>query len=184
GEVIAAAGSGAGTLLMIEAPAGLGKTRLAEAAVELAGDRGLLVLRGRGGELERNFRYGVVRQLFEPAVTALGAVERAAVMAGAAGLAGPAIGVAQPDIEGPVTDQTALHGLYWLTSNLSAERPLLLVVDDAHWADRASLEWLVYLTRRIGDLPVALVVCSRPNEPGAEEDLLVQLASEPAGRLI
>ena len=75
-----------------------------------------------------------------------------------------------------------LHGLYWLTSNVAAAGPLALIVDDAHWSDRASLEWLVYLARRVDDLPVVLVVGYRPDEPGAASDLLSQLAGEPRGR--
>ena len=37
-----------------------------------------------------------------------------------------------------------LHGLYWLVVNLAAGRPVLLAVDDAHWADEASLRWLAW----------------------------------------
>ena len=39
---------------------------------------------------------------------------------------------------------TNLHGLYWLTANLAAREPLVLLADDLHWADTASLRWLVY----------------------------------------
>jgi predicted ATPase len=52
--------------------------------------------------------------------------------------------------------------LYWLTAGLAAEAPLLLVVDDAHWVDEASLRWLVYLARRLEGLAVAVVVATRP----------------------
>ena len=179
------AGSGAGSLLLIEASAGLGKTRLAGVAAELARELDAGVLRARGGELERTFRFGVVRQLFEPALASLGPADRSAVLAGAAGLASPAI-ASEPGTGHVGVDQgiAVLHGLYWLTANLASERPLVLIVDDAHWSDRASLEWLVYLARRIDDLPVVLAVCCRPGEPGAEVDLLSQLAAEPAARLI
>jgi DNA-binding CsgD family transcriptional regulator len=184
-EAVRNAASGLGSLLLIEASAGLGKTRLAGIAAELARDLGAGILGARGGELERTFRFGIVRQLFESTIASLSRADRGAVLAGAAGLSSVAI----KPVSGTgraVADQgiAVLHGLYWLTANLAAERPLVLIVDDAHWSDRASLEWLVYLARRIDDLPVVLVVCSRPDEPGAEVDLLAQLAAEPAARTV
>ena len=70
-----------------------------------------------------------------------------------------------------------LHGLYWLTANLAAERPAVLVIDDLHWSDPASASWLVYLARRIEGLPVALLLGARPVEPGAGD-----AAARPAAR--
>ena len=72
-ECVEDARAGRGSLLLIEARAGLGKTGLAELAVELAEAGQLRALRARGGELERNFRFGVVRQLFDSLVAALDA---------------------------------------------------------------------------------------------------------------
>ena len=43
------------------------------------------------------------------------------------------------------------HGLYWLTANLAARAPVLILVDDVHWADAPSLRFLVFLVaRRLG----------------------------------
>jgi predicted ATPase len=65
------------------------------------------------------------------------------------------------------------HSVLWLCAALTdAGAPLVLVVDDAHWADRPSLEVLSYLARRIADLPVLLVVAFRPDVPDAPYDLL------------
>ena len=61
-----------------------------------------------------------------------------------------------------------MHALYWLTANLAAAQPLLLAVDDAHWADTGSLRFLHFLARRISELPVALVVATRPFVESAE----------------
>ena len=85
----------------------------------------------------------------------------------------------------------SLHGLYWLIANLAEQRPLLLVVDDAHWADSPSLRALAYLARRIADLPVGLVIASRPPDPTVDtssidalrdEPVTVVLAPQPLGR--
>jgi hypothetical protein len=69
--------------------------------------------------------------------------------------------------------------LYWLVANLAARRPLLIAVDDAHWADPPSLRWLAYLAARIDDLPVALLLAVRdgPDEP----TMLGELRAGPAG---
>ena len=58
-----------------------------------------------------------------------------------------------------------LHGLYWLTVNLSAERPLLLAVDDLQWCDHPSLRFLAYLARRLDGLPVLVACGVRSSEP-------------------
>jgi predicted ATPase len=65
-----------GRVLLIEAPAGLGKTALLSAASAAAADAGFLRLRSRANHLERDFAYGCVRQLFEPAVAAASEPER------------------------------------------------------------------------------------------------------------
>ena len=55
-----------------------------------------------------------------------------------------------------------MHGLYWLTANLAARQPVLIVVDDAHWADAASLRWLAYLAGRLEGPEVAVLArCGR-----------------------
>ena len=127
-----AATPGGGQLLAIEGPPGIGKTALMMDAKALAQEAGLQVLAARGSELERSFSYGVVRQLFEPLLTSLGADERAELLAGSAALAAPIFDPAQVAVE-PAADSSlaTLHGLYWLTG--AARRPLPVAVDDLHW---------------------------------------------------
>src|SRR5438270_13097463 len=57
---------GAGRLVVVEGAAGIGKTRLLAAARETAGRTGMRALQARGSELERDFPFSLVRQLFEP----------------------------------------------------------------------------------------------------------------------
>jgi DNA-binding CsgD family transcriptional regulator len=175
------ASRGGGALLMVEGAAGIGKTRLVRAACEQARACGMTVLTARAGELERGLPLGVVRELFEAFVRRLPAAERAALLTGAAELAAPVLGLVRGDA-GPPPDGaafTGLHGLYWMTVNLAERRPLLLAVDDAHWADEASLRFLVYLLRRMEALPVLLVVAGRPDEPGADDALLEAMRADP-----
>ena len=71
-----------------------------------------------------------------------------------------------------------LHGLYWLCAGLAAEEPLLLVVDDAHWADEPSLQWLLFMARRLGDMPITLLLGARLAAGGAWPEPLALLGDE------
>src|SRR5262245_33635194 len=86
------AASGDGRLLVLEGPAGIGKTRLLDAASRQADSSRVLVLRARGGELEREFAFGIVRQLFEPHLAHASAADRGRLFDGAAGLSAPLLG--------------------------------------------------------------------------------------------
>ena len=154
-----------GGVLLIEGRAGTGKTSLVEAACSRAGELGHRVVRARGSELESGFAFGVVRQLFERRLAAAGEGERAAL------LAGPAA-AARPLLSGEVSARPAgdssfavLHGLYWLVVNLAVGGPVLIAVDDAHWADEPSLRWLAYLAPRLEGLTAGMLVAMRQDEP-------------------
>lgn len=183
-DALGAAQAGLGAAMLFEGPPGIGKTELLTAAMTRARRRHMCVLSARGGELELSFPFAVVRQLFEPAVTRAEREVRDRLLSGAAT---HAAGVVDPQMEAgssPVESSVVLHGLYWLTANLATDRPLVLVIDDVHWSDPASVSWLVYLARRIEGLPVALLLGARPVEPGAHEGLAQRLhAIEGLGRL-
>ena len=164
--------AGAGSLLLVEGPAGIGKTRLIVAAGRHGRELGLTTLSARGSELERDFAYGLVRQLFEAPLVAASPPERAEILSSAAGRAAPLFGVApvQEDVTGALLDPSfaILHGLYWLCANLARRSALLLCVDDVHWADQASLRFLHYLGRRLQELPIVVVAAARPAQPVTE----------------
>src|SRR5215813_9381794 len=80
---LARARQGSGHLLVIDGPAGVGKTALISSARELAAEDGLLTLYARGAELERDFGFGVVRQLFDSVLLA-GELDLDTLFAGAA----------------------------------------------------------------------------------------------------
>lgn len=160
---LASARAGVGRVVVVEAAAGCGKTALLHAARERAA--GFLTLVGRGGEFERSAGFGVVRDLY---AAALAQGQPADVLTGAARLAGPL--VAGDRMRASALDAAALnHGLYWLTANLAAQRPLVLAVDDAQWADVASLRFLEYLAARIESVACLLAVAWRPGESDADE---------------
>jgi DNA-binding CsgD family transcriptional regulator len=176
-----------GALVLLEGPAGIGKTRLLGAARELAAARGFQVLRARAGELERELSYGVVRQLYEALLAGCDEVERAELLAGAARLAAPLLAFTVPRdaLSGDVDASFALlHGLYWLTANIAERAPVLLAVDDLHWCDSPSLRFLGYLVRRLDGLPVLVAASARPAEPGADAEVLAELESDPGAAVL
>ena len=173
-----------GRLVIVEGEPGIGKTALLATVLREATGGGCTVLAATGGELERAFAWGVVRQLFEPLV--YGASGRRSLLRGAASLARPVLGVTDADaaVAGGDSSFAAQHGLYWLTANLVDDGPAVIVVDDAHWADPASLQFLIYLSRRCAELPVLVVVGLRPAEPGAPEALLRALRGLPRSAVL
>ncbi len=179
-SLIEDAAGGRARLALVEGPAGIGKTSLMLEARRRAGEAGMQALAGRGSELERQFPFGVVRQLFEPLL--VDPKRRKQALSGAAATAAtvfeaPVDGESELSGDGSFA---VLHGLYWLTVNLSAESPLLLAVDDLHWCDRPSLRFLLYLARRLEGLPALVAGSLRPDEPGADAALLGELASDPS----
>jgi DNA-binding CsgD family transcriptional regulator len=183
-RALAGAGMGEGWLLAFEGPAGIGKTALLGAAREQAEHAGVSVLFARGGELEGGFPYGVVRQLFEPALHAADRSRRERLLMGAAALAAPAVlGPAVATAEPADPSFAVVHGLYWLVANLAAEAPLALVVDDVHWSDEPSLRFLIYLARRLEGLAVTVIASIRSGEPGSARGSVSELVHSPGAHL-
>jgi len=177
-RLLAAARAGRGGVVVITGPAGIGKTTLLTEAEERAGRAGMRVLAARGGELEGGFSFGVARQLVEPLLAGAAPAEREVLLAGAARRGLIALGDeagAEPPAAGTERLFTVVHGLYWLVVNAGGTAPVLVVVDDLHWADQASLRFLLYLAGRLAGLPVALVLSWRSAEPEAGADRLARL---------
>jgi DNA-binding CsgD family transcriptional regulator len=164
--------AGGGRAVVVEGPAGIGKTGLLESAREAAQARNVGVAWARGSELELSYAWGVVRQLLEPRLRGMSGAARSRTLSGAAALATP---VVMPDADAPLMEAHAsfgvLHGLYWLVAALAEQRPQLLVVDDLQWADSASVRFLDFVANRIDSLPVLLLVAQRPGAASADAAL-------------
>ncbi len=166
--------SGSGSALLVEGVAGIGKTRLMLHACQRAAAAGLTVLTARAAEFEGGYAWGVVRQLFEPVMRAGGGPRLAG---DAARLAGPALALGT---QSERDSFAVLHGLYWLTVAIAERTPLLLAVDDLHWADQPSLRFIAHLARRLDGLPVLLVLTVREPRSGTAQDkaMIAGLAAE------
>jgi AAA ATPase domain len=161
--------AGDGQVLIVDGSAGVGKTRLLEEARVLADATGVTVLSARGGELERDFSFGIVRGLLEPVLVRSSGREREVLLSGAARLAEPVFAAApEQGVASPDAAHATLHGLYWLVANFSQRGPLLLTVDDLHWGDDPSLRFLLHLARRLEGLSVALLLAIRSGETRLE----------------
>lgn len=171
---IAAVRRGSSRLLVIEGEAGIGKTRLLAAARERARVAELSDLHAHASPLERSYAFGVVRQLFEPALSALDRKQREEVLSGhARGATRPLALDPNARRNGEDAMYTALNGLYWLCLNFAERAPLSLTIDDAHWADEPSLRFISFVASRLDEAPVLVALTARPGEPGTDAQAVI-----------
>jgi DNA-binding CsgD family transcriptional regulator len=182
--VVRLAGDGAGCLVAIEGRAGMGKTRLVQEARAAAEEAGFQILFSRSSELEQDFAYCVLRQLFEPLLATASPEERAELFSGAAAFAERLFADSELVQDGGDVSFGMLHGLYWLAANVALQGPTMIAIDDLHWTDGPSLRWLAYLARRLEGLPLAVVVGLRPPEQSQQPELLTELTADPTAMLI
>ncbi|MEV7289000.1 AAA family ATPase [Streptomyces sp. NPDC093252] len=163
-ESVRAERSSTGRLLMLRGDAGLGKTALLTRTRRIAEGLGCTVWSARGGETLRTVPYNVVRQLLQPALISLHPEEARDYLGDWFDAAGPALGIAEPGGIEP-QPQGVCDGLVLAVRRLAdREWPLVLLIDDAHWADQETLRWLRAFAERLDDLPVLVVVARRPGD--------------------
>ena len=163
-------------MLVVAGPAGIGKTSLLNACAERA-PAGCQLLRAQADPVSADASFATVRELLEPATRSA----PKAVWEGAAERARPVF--APSKLERLDRDRAAsvLHGLYWLVAGLSEVSPLVLLVDDAHWLDEASLRFIAYLAPA-SSLPVLVVLGARAGEGCTE--VLVHVATGAEGTVL
>lgn len=150
-------GAGGSTLLLTGDP-GIGKSVLLDAAAATADDRGIRVIRGEGIEYESSVSFAGLHQLVDRLgndLRKLPPPSREALHV--------ALGVGT----GPAPDRLALsQAALALFRVAAAEAPLLIVIDDMHWLDRASAAVMGFVGRRVSDTHVSLLGATRPGAGG------------------
>jgi tetratricopeptide (TPR) repeat protein len=156
--------SSSGGLLVFRGEAGLGKTALLAETRRIAEARGCTVWSARGGETLRSVPFNVVRQLLQPALVSMLPEEAREYLGDWYDIAGPALGIADPG-DRQADPQGVCDGLVAAVRRLSRrDWPLVLLIDDAHWADQETLHWLAGLAERLDEMSVLVVVTRRPGE--------------------
>ncbi|MDG9708764.1 ATP-binding protein [Streptomyces sp. DH10] len=156
--------SSAGGLLVFRGEAGLGKTALLAETRRIAEARDCTVWSARGGETLKSVPFNVVRQLLQPALVSMLPEEAREYLGDWYDIAGPALGIADPG-DRQADPQGVCDGLVAAVRRLSRrEWPLVLLIDDAHWADQETLHWLAALAERRDEVCVLIVVTRRPGE--------------------
>jgi ATP/maltotriose-dependent transcriptional regulator MalT len=150
---------GVGTLVLIAGEPGIGKTALLGELVRRAEDRGFVVLEGRATEFERDDPFAVFAAALDDYLAALPPDCRADLPL--ADLA--AVLPASAGSGGAVPDRLRSHSAVRATlGRLAGSRPVVLVLDDLHWADAASIDLFGYLLRHPPAAPVLLAAALRP----------------------
>ncbi|GGL79031.1 hypothetical protein GCM10010129_23430 [Streptomyces fumigatiscleroticus] len=186
-DAVSADRSSSGGLLVLRGEAGLGKTALLAEARRIAERRGCTVWSARGAETLRSVPFNVVRQLLQPALVSMLPEEAREYLGDWYDIAGPALGVADPG--GRQADpQGVVDGLVAAVRRLARrEWPLVLLVDDAHWADQETLRWLAAFAGQLDDLSVLVLIARRPGDVAGESarhlDTIATAAHHPAATL-
>jgi len=172
--------SGRLATVLIGGEAGIGKTRLLEAALEAARGRGVRVAAGRAAELERTRPFGLVAGMFgctrsapDPRRAAIGEL----LAIGEGGPRSPVTVTSDPGLQFRAVDAFAD-----LAEELALAGPLVLGADDLHWADPSSLVTLGALAARLDGLPVAIIGCYRPVPHAADLERLASALEAAGGR--
>ena len=164
-----------GTTVLVSGEAGIGKSRLVRAMVERARQLGFVTLHGACFEADRSHPYGPVLDLVRVLSTTVSPAVAAHYFASAAAelvTLFPELGPIFPDtvprqVLDPEEDRRRLfHAMTDAVHALGRVQPLMIVIEDVHWSDDATLDLALHLARRIGPQPIALVLTFRSDELG------------------
>jgi hypothetical protein len=177
--LLAEARTGRSGALVVRGEAGIGKSALLADAAERPGD--LRVLRAAGAGTEAELASAGLQQLLRPVLDRLGRLPapQADALRGAFGL-----------VDAEASRFLVELGVLSLLAEVAEERPLLCLVDNAQWLDRASAEALVFVARRLHAEPIVLLLAARDDDvrqfeaPGVPSLRLGGLDAEAAGQLL
>ena len=173
---LAGSREGRGRFVLLYGQCGIGRSSLLRASMATAEAGGAVVLDASGGELERGYGFGIVRQLLEPRIARLSPEERRSLLSHAGPAAESALGICAPELRASSAGFDQIEAVYRLIGRLALEAPLLLAIDDLQWCDRPSLDLLCFLGHRAAQIPVTVMAAWRRGEPGVKAGRLQALA--------
>jgi len=189
GEALDACGAGSCSFLGLVGEPGAGKTRLLSELAADARRRGLVVLGGRAAEFEQEMPFGVIVDALDDQVEAcwpdlterLGADTCGLLATVLPSLRAAAPAPARPGGPGPGRDLTGRYrtyrGMRRLLEDLARPHGLVLILDDVHWADSASIELLDHLVRHPPLGRILVAIAYRPAQASARLAALLASAT-------
>jgi predicted ATPase len=176
GQLVDLLANGRGGTVLVTGEAGIGRSRLVAEARALASSHGVRVLQGSAFELDQALPYGPIIDLLRAFIA--GKKSDAVVYELGPALVSlsrllPVFAAWLPSdadpMAAPVWDQNQqlLQGLLLAFDRLMLRGPTMIVVEDIHWADEASLELLLHLARSATTRPLLLLVTLRPDDAGS-----------------
>jgi tetratricopeptide (TPR) repeat protein len=181
-RLITQACGGQGQVVLITGEAGIGKSRLVAEVQARAAQYGVAQIEGRCFEPDRVLPYAPLLDLLRGWVTAHAAADVSMVLGSAAAdlvRLLPDLATIVPDppvprmIEPEQEQRRHIQALTQFFLRLAARGPLLVVIEDLHWSDEASLEVALALARRTSTLPLLILLTYRSDETSAELDALL-----------
>lgn len=153
-----------GQTLLVSGEAGIGKSRLVAEARERAGAQGMVVVTGRCFESQQSLPYAPMIDLLRTAAETRGAPLRNLLGATLGELGWILPELSSPGEQPAFEQHRLVHALVESVRMLAGGGPALVVIEDAHWADEASLAFMEDLARRIEGTPVLLLITYREDE--------------------
>jgi DNA-binding CsgD family transcriptional regulator len=166
GELIDEASAGVGGVVALAGPTGMGKSRLASECLAVAAQRGFLNLSGNACPYQGDLSYAPLVEALRPLV-----VGRDAPIQGLSELGRLFDGLPTPPpptLGDPGLERTRLfEAIAELVRRAAERQPVVLLIEDVHWADVSSLDALHYLGRAVAQNRLLLVLTYRPAEANA-----------------
>ncbi|MDO8672909.1 MAG: AAA family ATPase, partial [Dehalococcoidia bacterium] len=159
------AAKGQGSTIFLTGQPGIGKTRLAREAVNMAKDLGFTALQGRAYSLGTGLAYAPILDALGPYLRSLEPARLSLLLKGLpdlgrllGGLGLPSLFLHPEGLGDPALERTRLfETTLRLLVRLAEEAPVILYIDDLHWADSASLEMMHYLARGLAEQRAVLL---------------------------
>ncbi|WP_214416978.1 helix-turn-helix transcriptional regulator [Sphaerisporangium fuscum] len=180
--LLASAIMGKGRVALVSGPVATGKSRLLHSFAEQAAELGALPISATGSLAERDLPLGVLGQLIQDAPLVMEERDRAMALLSEGARTTISAG---PDADTlRQVDAQIVHALCTVLLELSERYPLMIVVDDVHHADRASLLCLAYLARRVRFASIVAVFSHSTHARHAEASFLTELVRQPHCRRV